>query len=196
MNLTKTTDRSKALLGLEKRLGRTFQTEARYGILSIYFERLLLWQRDQPLPMDDITYPEGQGAPTWSWMSFMGKINYLDVPFGKVNWTGDIANPFSTYYGREDLPWDGGLQATAHQLSIGEESLKSRVQTDLTYVKVDPKEFKGVVIGTGRFTNESRTTDQYVLLIQQESLGIYKRIGVGTLLDIHISPETELVYII
>ncbi|KAF3025516.1 hypothetical protein E8E14_008557 [Neopestalotiopsis sp. 37M] len=39
---TKPTDRSVALLGLEKRLARTFQTKAQYGIVEEYMERGLL----------------------------------------------------------------------------------------------------------------------------------------------------------
>jgi hypothetical protein len=197
LNLTNTTDRSQALLGLEKRLGRTFQARAEYGTLSVYFERLLLWQRDQPLPLDDIPYLEGQAPPSWSWMSVMGKITYLDVPFGKINWTGDVANPFNEYYHKDEVPWDGGLQVKARELAIGEDTLKSRVRTDRIYSKMNPKEFICAVVGTSKLTNDDGTTDQYVLLLRHMSpLCVYERCGVGILLDIHIQPESFPIYVI
>ncbi|KAJ4111442.1 hypothetical protein NW768_011795 [Fusarium equiseti] len=190
LNLTHPTDHPKAILGLQSRLGDTFQTEAQYGILSAYFERLLLWQRDQPLPLDDIPYPEGQIVPSWSWMSVMGKINYLDVPFGKVNWTGDVVNPFSEHYGKDEVLWDGALQVMAHRLSIGEEILKNRTRIDRTYFKMDPKEIICAVVGTSKLANDDGTTDQYVLLLRWTSPCMYERMGAGVLLDIHIQPES------
>ncbi|KAJ4005495.1 hypothetical protein NW766_011044 [Fusarium irregulare] len=196
LSLTNTTDRSKALLGLEKPLGRTFKSRAEYGTLSAYFERLLLWQRDQTPPLIDIPYPDGDAVPSWSWISLIGKISYLDLPFGKVNWTGDVTNLFSTQPDQDNLPWEEGLQAVAHELSIEEEDLKNRVRTDLIYARMDPKDFKCVVVGTSKLTNDDGITDQYVLLIQQKSPGLYKRIGVGTLLSFHIRPEIGSVYII
>ena len=127
----------------------------------------------------------------------MGRISYLDVPFGKVNWTGHVTNPFDTDYSREDLPWDGGLQATAHELNIGEDTLKNRVRTDLTHSKINPKDFRCVVVGTSKLTNDDGTTDQYVLLLRRMSLpAIYERSGVGILLNTHIEPQRFPVYII
>ncbi|KAH7174219.1 uncharacterized protein B0J16DRAFT_388043 [Fusarium flagelliforme] len=193
LNLTNLADRSKAMLGLEKRLGRTFQSRAECGILSIYFERLLLWQRDQNLPLDEISYANDQEVPTWSWMSLMGRISYLEGAFGKVNWTGNVKNPFSS---EDGVSSDRRLRAKAHELSIGENALKCRIRTDITHSKMDPKDFKCVVAGTSKLANEDGTTDQYVLLIRQKSPGVYRRIGVGTLLDIHIRPQTEKVYIV
>jgi hypothetical protein len=181
---------------LQSRLGDTFQTEAQYGVLSSHFERLLLWQRDQPLPLDDIPYAEGQAAPSWSWMSLMGRINYLDIPFGKVNWTGDVANPFNEYYHKDDVPWDGGLQVVAHNLAIGEDTLKNRIRTDRAYSKMDLEDFICAVVGTSKLTNGDGTTDQYVLLLRFLSPCTYERSGVGILLDIHIEPESFPVYVI
>ncbi|RFN45633.1 tol-like protein [Fusarium flagelliforme] len=196
LNLTNTTDRSKALLGLEKRLGRTFQTRAEYGTLSVYFERLLLWQRDQPLPLDDIPYSEGEGASSWSWMSLMGKISYLDIPFGNVNWTGDVTNPFNEYYHEDEVPWDRGLQVKARELAIGEDILKNRIRIDRTYSEMDPKEIICAVVGTSKLANDDGTTDQYVLLLRWTSPCVYERCGVGILLDIHIQPESFPVYVV
>ncbi|KAJ4246832.1 hypothetical protein NW762_013384 [Fusarium torreyae] len=193
LNLTKQTDRSKALLGLQTRLGRTFQSPAEYGVLSIYFARLLLWQRHQTLPLVQILYPDDQAVPTWSWMSLMGRISYLDVPFGKVNWTGDVENPFSS---QNDNSWDGRLQAKAHELSIDEDELKIRMVPDLTYNKLSMESIKCVVVGTGKMANKDGKTDQYVLMIHERSPGIYTRIGVGTFLDIHIRPQSIPVCII
>jgi hypothetical protein len=124
-------------------------------------------------------------------MSFMGKISYLDVPFGKVNWNGGVTNPFSS---QTDFPWGGRLQAKAHGLLMSGQEFESRIRTDQCS-KLDPTDQKCVVVGTSKVTNHDGTTNQYILLLRQKSADLYERAGVGIVLDIHIDPESIGVWI-
>ncbi|KAF4448953.1 hypothetical protein F53441_7722 [Fusarium austroafricanum] len=180
LGLTNTTDRSKAILGLQKRLGRTFQSTAEYGVLSAYFERLLLWQVESP--QKRIMYPEAERVPSWSWMAFMGRIHYMDIPFGKVAWTGNVKKPFG------DVAWEGRMQADAHELLISRADLEERAQADLSDMQLDPVGLRCVVVGTSKVDNQDGTVDQYVLLIRQISshAASYERVGAGIILDIHV----------
>ncbi|KAF4337521.1 serine threonine kinase [Fusarium beomiforme] len=136
LNLTNTTDRSKALLGLEKRLGRVFKSRAEYGVLSVYFERLLLWQVE--VPQERILYPKAGRVPSWSWMSTMGKVHYIDIPFGQVAWTGNIK-----FLGLQtEVAWDGRIQTEANELSIDRTELEKRAHADLSGMQLDPASLK------------------------------------------------------
>jgi hypothetical protein len=93
---TKIDDRPVAISGLEKRLLRTFGTVGGYGILELYLHRSLLWKRlDKPLVR--INSLRCQRIPSWSWMAYTGAINYMEIPFGKAEWSEDIQSPFSNH---------------------------------------------------------------------------------------------------
>lgn len=95
-------DRPVAISGLEKRLLRTFATNGGYGILELYLHRSLLWKRlDKPLAR--INSLRGQGIPSWSWMAYTGAINYMEIPFGKAEWSEDIQSPFSNHDRKKSL---------------------------------------------------------------------------------------------
>ncbi|KAJ0300129.1 hypothetical protein Brms1b_012915 [Colletotrichum noveboracense] len=87
-------DRAVAILGLQKRLARAFETWATYGLFAIYLHRGLLWMRDQAEPMKSIAQPSGRYVPSWSWFSKMGAIKYMDLKFDSVKWTDDFESPF------------------------------------------------------------------------------------------------------
>lgn len=81
---------------------RDFKACGGYGVFddksSSLLPRSLLWRRTDPeqglKPLRRIL-PEGQ-LPSWSWMAYDGPIDYLDVPFGEVDWfEGDIVSPWS-----------------------------------------------------------------------------------------------------
>lgn len=102
LDFTRITDRSVAILGLEQRMVRDFKAWGGYGVFddksSSLLPRSLLWRRTEPeeglKPLRRIL-PEGQ-LPSWSWMAYDGPIDYLDVPFGEVDWfEGDIVSPWS-----------------------------------------------------------------------------------------------------
>jgi hypothetical protein len=87
--LTKPADRSVAILGLEKRLVRSFNTEGTHGVFQDYLHRSLLWKRSGK-GMKRIAYPTNRMVPSWSWMAYTGRISYMDIPFGGVEWSNAV----------------------------------------------------------------------------------------------------------
>ncbi|KAI8304104.1 hypothetical protein K4K59_012923 [Colletotrichum sp. SAR11_240] len=197
LNLTKPYDRSKAILGLQKRLGFTFESKAKYGVISIYFERTFLWQADVPGSLTQIDYEPGSTIPSWSWMALMGTIRYMEVPFGGVTWTGDLENPFQP--GFDDAKWDGRVVAKAKRLAIDDDEFEERCTVDLSLYKFEPNRWKCVVVGESKVANEDGDKNQYVLFIRERLSGVtipvYERVGVGILLQTQVAGETTIVYI-
>ncbi|KAJ0373181.1 hypothetical protein COL26b_008663 [Colletotrichum chrysophilum] len=198
LSLTKASDRSKAILGLQKRLGYTFKSTAKYGVISAYFERTILWQADVPASLSKIDYEQGQTVPSWSWMAVMGRIRYMDIPFGEVAWTGDLENPFQS--GFDDTGWHGRLIAKAKRLAIDDGEFEERCNVDLGLHKFQPSSWKCVVVGESKVANMNGDKNQYVLLIRERSSGVtppvYERVGVGILLQMHVAMETAIVYVV
>ncbi|TWU71178.1 hypothetical protein ED733_000708 [Metarhizium rileyi] len=94
--LTRNTDRSVAISGLERRLAQTFETEVGYGIFNRYLHRSLLWQRSGDERMRRIHYPtKKRKVPSWSWMAYEGGIQYVHVPFGAVEWNDAVHASFA-----------------------------------------------------------------------------------------------------
>ncbi|RSL50901.1 hypothetical protein CEP53_008631 [Fusarium sp. AF-6] len=116
LQLTNVTDRSKAILGLEKRLSRTFKSRADYGLVWGYFERTILWQAKTSNSLSPIPYGDRRVVPSWSWMACTGEIQYMDIPFGQVDWTGNLTNPTGSV--PEDVEWDGQLTAEHVQVRL------------------------------------------------------------------------------
>ncbi|KAI8231126.1 hypothetical protein K4K54_000250 [Colletotrichum sp. SAR 10_86] len=162
LNLTKASDRSKAILGLQKRLGVTFKSIAKYGVISAYFQRTFLWQADVPGSLSQIDYESSHEVPSWSWMALMGRIRHMEIPFGEVTWTGDVENPFQP--GFDDAKWDGRLLAKAKQLAIDDCEFEKRCKVDLSLYKFDPNSWKCVVVGKSKVSKQDGGIDQYVLL--------------------------------
>ncbi|EQB52770.1 hypothetical protein CGLO_07576 [Colletotrichum gloeosporioides Cg-14] len=188
LSLTKSHDRSKAILGLQKRLGSTFKSKAMYGVISKYFERTCLWQADVPGSLSQIHYESSQTVPSWSWMAVMGRIRYMDIPFGEVTWTGDLENPFKP--GFDDTEWNGRLVAKAKRLAIDDGEFEERCKVDLSLYKFEPRSWKCVVVGESKVANEDGDKNQYVLLIRKRSsvvaTPVYERVGVGILLQTQV----------
>lgn len=95
LDLTSPSDRSVAVLGLEERLSRVFRTDAQYGTVQNYLHRSLLWRRRQD-KLHPIEYPDNRPIPSWSWMARYGQIEYMDIPFGEVEWNMSVQCDFSS----------------------------------------------------------------------------------------------------
>ena len=87
-DLTEKTDRSVAISGLEARIARALGCQSRYGIFEQYLHRNLLWQASDN-KMERIEYPT-RNVPSWSWMAYNGGIQFMDIPFGTVNWIDNL----------------------------------------------------------------------------------------------------------
>ncbi|KAK6067527.1 Interleukin-1 receptor-associated kinase 4 [Seiridium cupressi] len=90
-------DRSIAILGLERRLAQAFHTRAAYGVFERYLQRSLLWRRPDSGYITSIKYPAHRHVPSWSWMAYLGEITFIDAPFDGVQWSEEnIRGPFET----------------------------------------------------------------------------------------------------
>ncbi len=92
---TRPSDRAVAILGLQERLARAFRTQAAYGFFAAYFARGLLWKRRDARHMTRITQSAGRRVPSWSWLSKVGAIKYMDLKFKEISWAtaSDFENP-------------------------------------------------------------------------------------------------------
>ena len=87
-DLTERTDRSVAISGLEARITGALKCRSGYGIFQRYLHRNLLWQRSDN-KMERIVY-KNQNVPSWSWMAYNGGIQFMDIPFGTVDWIDNL----------------------------------------------------------------------------------------------------------
>jgi hypothetical protein len=87
-NLTEKTDRAVATSGLEARIAGALRCQSRYGIFEQYLHRNLLWQASDN-KMERIKYPT-RNVPSWSWMAYNGGIQFMNIPFGTVDWIDNL----------------------------------------------------------------------------------------------------------
>ncbi|KAI0095921.1 heterokaryon incompatibility protein-domain-containing protein [Daldinia grandis] len=140
LSFTFETDRSIAIRGLEQRLLRGFETRGGYGIFECYFHRGLLWKRSEA-KLSRIYYPPDRPVPSWSWMYNYGKITYVDLPFGEVDWSMDVISPFEhDPYQNHGQYWMGnqigkklGIQAKARRFVSSDLSSSIIFDTDDNY---------------------------------------------------------------
>lgn len=92
-------DRPIAIAGIEERLCRAFDSRGGYGVFEKYLGRSILWQRaDEEPTLGKIDFSKERGQiPSWSWMAYMGAVNLLELPFGKIEWTSDYQSPWSSF---------------------------------------------------------------------------------------------------
>ncbi|OTA87085.1 hypothetical protein M434DRAFT_375966 [Hypoxylon sp. CO27-5] len=193
------TDRSMGILGLERRLAKTFDTGGDYGVLECYPGRSLIWKRECSDKLRRISYPDNCAVPSWSWMAYSGEISYVSAPFGGVSWNKEQLHiPFGE---------DRRLRNTTHMLTgkpepmirapvtninmeaYGDEILQRLIFDEVTVD--DLNALRCVVLGNDK-EGDQDTRCYYVIVIQScccEACPkhVYKRVGAGSLLKRHIS---------
>ncbi len=83
--ITNPTDRPVAINSLAMALAKSLKTNVRYGIFESFLHRSLLWRPAQNT-LTQISYPASKAPPSWSWMAYHGQIQYLQIPYGNVEW--------------------------------------------------------------------------------------------------------------
>ncbi|KAB8261543.1 heterokaryon incompatibility protein-domain-containing protein [Aspergillus pseudonomiae] len=68
-------DKVVAFSGIAERIKEALATEVRYGVFRCFLPRLLLWKR-AGMENDRIFYDDDR-VPSWSWMLYHGKIDFL-----------------------------------------------------------------------------------------------------------------------
>ncbi|CAH0044312.1 unnamed protein product [Clonostachys solani] len=193
LGLSYPTDRPKAILGLERRLGRVFKSHAQHGIFGLFFFRMLLWRAQERGKLTRTFRPEERRVPSWSWMACAGAITYMDVPFNKVTWLDNLKNPFTSTEMEVTDEWDGRLFAKANDLITFSWSKKVDLVLDFEVQKHGFSNWKCVLLGKEKGDSSSNGPSYYVLLIAVVPGTvpfIWQRIGVGKVHHTLISPKT------
>ncbi|KPM37809.1 hypothetical protein AK830_g8766 [Neonectria ditissima] len=204
---SKSSDRSVAILGLQKRLARAFKTEAEYGFFAAYFSRGILWKRDQVQGMKRITQPPGRRVPSWSWFSRGGMIKYMELKFERITWLKD---DFETYFTRQ-LATDseqasgsksGGGIPTIRGLARKMITAKEELLVHATFdddLECEVDDLRCVAIGRDKPVSGLKDLMFYLLVIQRigSVLGevTYERVGVASLMSQHVASEGSWVCI-
>ena len=199
------TDRPVAIAGLETRLIDAFDTCGGFGVFERYIGRSLLWTRAPEVArLTRIQFGPTQTnpVPSWSWMAYEGAISFLDLPFGKIEWTLDTefrspdytpkGTPSRASRGRMSSNRKGRctvLRVIARPFDVASAAphasdfLSSIVWDDPT-APHEHDQLRCVVIG--RLKPESDTPADpaqrhWVLVVRKLSAGLYERVGAGFL---------------
>lgn len=189
---TNITDRPVAISGLEKRLLHTLSTPGGYGILEKYFGRTLLWRRDGS-HFSKIG-ALGSTIPSWSWMGYKGAINYMNIPYGEVYWSGGAISPFNTSENAKNIWYTGDqryttITARVCPLVANAVDGKHLILDDSSDTRMEGLEC--VVVGSQKghwrwYSSDKKYQKHYVLLVRQvnglgDTAPTYERAGVGIL---------------
>lgn len=196
--LSHKSDRAQAVAGLQQRIARAFGSAADHGVLWRWPERTLLWRAAQPAGLTRIEYPQCAATPpSWSWMAYDGRIEFLEIPFAEVEWTGRVRGP----------PAAGqvGVWVDASDLRIDGTQLMERAVLDVQGVEFVDGSWRCVLVGSKRADKDDNgAATQYVLLIRPVSLSsssdrpgdFYERVGVAILLASQFSVQTSSVFVV
>ncbi|PVH79109.1 HET-domain-containing protein, partial [Cadophora sp. DSE1049] len=194
LDFTRWSDRPIAIAGLQKRLLRDLEVKGGFGVFDddrSFLQRSLLWRKDPDvsvLQRIDFSSGKSQTVPSWSWMGYKNAIDYLEMPFGGMDWTtDDIISPWAekkvstTVHGTRPMQ----LEAIARAFAVGEDH---ETQFGIFYDMANPspaveKTLKCVILGKVRARRPKEETTHYVLIIaplpSPKGERIYERAGVG-----------------
>lgn len=205
LKFTRICDRPLAIAGIEQRLIRAFNSQGGYGVFTDFFGRGLLWQRDVKLPsqtMKPIQFPESQQyqVPSWSWMAYEGAIDFMELPFGGIEWEKEeICSPWShsspilPSVSRESIisntSWHTAETNGRNDLKAVARDFSALADPDIVYDKGERPEnriVRCVIVGRKKMTTGLKSDRiHYVLVVSQKqeaaSQATYERVGVGAL---------------
>lgn len=181
--LSERTDRAVAISGLETRVAKALRTEKRYGIFRNYLHRNLLWQRSVDQQTERINY-KTQNMPSWSWMAYDGVVQFMDIPFGGVDWINNLR--FDKKH-KHALIIDIGAfrncslqkKERCHAILDSSKTERGWIQYDITGTE-DLQAERCVVVGRKLHEDQLKKTKYYILVVRPTSTnGEYERVGVG-----------------
>lgn len=156
--------------------------------------RSLLWHRGSDTPgLIRITFPSDRTiVPSWSWMSYTGGIDYLELDFGGYEWE-DIQTPWSREEKRE-----GDITLTAKARKY-DRSAAAPGEDDLIFdspAEPDQVTTLCVVLGIQRGKIPLKDKRHYVLIVvptqdlMSDGARLYERVGAGYLPGKCIAQDT------
>jgi hypothetical protein len=196
-------DRCVAILGIQRRLARAFQTQAAYGLFAAYLARGLLWKRGTAKPMKPIIWRGYRRVPSWSWLSKEGPIKYMDLEFEKIDWaTREFKSPFTRRASdnEEAVMLNGELwvlQGSARKFKNTRVDLLVHMFFD-NEDDYDLDNLRCIVIGRDKSEHGVDDPKQHVLIIHPFNAleeEVYARVGVASLSLDQISEVQSLVTI-
>ncbi|RBQ74195.1 hypothetical protein FVER14953_08385 [Fusarium verticillioides] len=205
--LTRPSDRPWAINGLQERIVSALKIQGQFGVFFEdqpggrrrgLFRRSLLWCRSKTVTsLDRISFASGPSdlmVPSWSWMAYSGRIDYIPVEFGGTEW-----EPLQSQWDSGDKRTDSGvLVGLARDYDVGD--------TDSTLVFDSPPNFKKagtlcIVLGKQKGYMPDSEKVHYALVVQPKPLASenqrssYERVGAGTLLGKCIKWNKKEVYL-
>ncbi|KAI1322755.1 hypothetical protein F5Y16DRAFT_404159 [Xylariaceae sp. FL0255] len=230
LGFTNPSDRAVAMSGIQSRLLKAFGTLGGYGIFDEdkrasrggLLRRSLLWHRPDDKKLVSIQFPTHSGltgVPSWSWMAFMGEIDYLKPEFGQIDWL-DIVSPWSS---RKSMHSPSGPLSLTKDLkdlhhSNNTTALISGMVRDI--IRRDDENFIGklyfdipsqtsvdhvrcMVLGIAKGERLDEQRKHFVLLVQSDASrgdndspdGLYHRVGAGYLVGKFLSKEQGRIYV-
>jgi hypothetical protein len=197
-------DRPIAISGLENRLLKAFDARGGFGVFdgqSGLLQRSLLWYRPADKVLTRIQYPSSSTAmvpPLWSWIAYIGGIDYLVPKFGNIVWM-KLTSPWSLARGGDISAKNAsttlGGEVQAIKLDITDEN--GRLYFD-SFEAVDTSAVQCVVLGVEQGNQPPSFKIHYFILVAptitfgSDGSKVYERIGVGYLLSRYISAAGEM----
>ncbi|PSN64720.1 hypothetical protein BS50DRAFT_623219 [Corynespora cassiicola Philippines] len=199
LGLSNEYDRPVAIDGLQQRLLRTMHVNGGFGVFDEgktrgLLRRSLLWCRGADTPtLSRIRFPTDRSisnVPSWSWMAYIGGIDYLELEFGTVEWE-DLQSPWSGATANADDTNANTakitLKAEARHYDPGAALVEDgKLILDIPS-ESSPSTSLCVVLGKEKGNRPRELKMRYVLIIkeQRESVEggdkVYARVGVGCL---------------
>jgi hypothetical protein len=184
-----------------------------------FFHRSLLWKRSEEEITEDthrgkesvtdwlepIVFPKERDmhVPTWSWMAYKGAIDYMDPPYGTADWETKEIIP----------PWTQGQKEPTDAVPLGRQIALKAIVRDFNVAGSRPDEVKlvydrerttasdgrraqCVVVAKSKERKEEKFKSCFVLLVTEtqtaeDGTKVYKRAGVGVMLERFISLDNE-----
>ncbi|GLA32846.1 hypothetical protein AnigIFM63326_001489 [Aspergillus niger] len=190
-------DKVVAFSGMAERIGKALSTEIRYGVFGCFLPRLLLWKR-AGMENDRISDDDDR-VPSWSWMLYHGKIDFLtqsdlQVPRNQSLSFDDSerginieVRQFEGCYMQEK---DGEhiLFTSTKKIEVTKEVEVGILHFDTTSAaKIKSRDC--VVIGVSEDDNKDDPNKEYYILAVQRTSGEkdYERLGVGRVRACYVS---------
>jgi hypothetical protein len=215
---TKAYDRPIALDGIQSCLLKAFGMHGGYGIFAEnndkghrpdLLRRSLLWYRPpDKKELVRIKFPQDHAGvatvPSWSWMAYMGEVDFLQPPFGNINWTA-IRSPWLSSKSRvaplDDRRGSLTLSGKVRDITVGREDETSGKLYYDTPSESQKKKTQCVVLGVEKGNQAIGSLLHYFILVQparSRLLGetnVYERVGAGYLPGRCISTDGQKVHI-
>jgi len=141
--------------------------------------------------MKRIEYPANRKVPSWSWMAYDGKISYMDIPFGTVEWSDNVHYSSTiNQHDRSDYLWknDNNMVRIALRAPAREFLSDGTGEGHLVFDEwdgLDLQALKCIVIGEQELAVPVDEQKCYILVVRprcSEEVGrIYERVGVGSI---------------